>query len=108
MFRSRLRKFVAVYLDDMLVYSNTLAEHLRHLRTVLEILKANSIKCNPSKCVIGVEEVKYLGHVVEHVHLRVDPAKVAKILATPAPSFKSEASTFLSMTLYLASYLSHY
>ncbi len=49
-FKPFLRDFVAVYLDDVLVYSVTLNDHVRHLRAVFEALKANKIRCKPSKC----------------------------------------------------------
>ncbi len=51
-FKPFRRDFVAVYLDDVLVYSVTLNNHLRHLRAVFKVLKAYKIRCKPFKCTL--------------------------------------------------------
>ena len=108
MFRPFLSKFVAVYLDDVLVFSNTLEEHLIHLRKVLEVLRGNNIRCNPNKCTLAAKEVLYLGHIVGHGQLRVDPAKVEKVVNMPRPNNKADVLTFLGMCGYLAEHIVHY
>ena len=108
MFKPFLRKFVAVYLDDVLVYSNTLQEHLQHLRQVLDILRANKVACKPSKCVLGASSVLFLGHIIGHGEIRTDPEKVRKIIDMKEPTNKSELRTFLGMCEYLAGHLVHY
>ena len=59
-----LDRFVLVYLDDILVYSDNADEHERHLRTVLQRLRTHNLLAKRSKCEFGVHEVEYLGHVV--------------------------------------------
>ena len=108
MFRPFLSKFVAVYLDDVLVFSNTIDEHLAHLRKVLEVLRLNNIRCNPNKCTLAAEEVLYLGHIVGHGQLRVDPVKVEKVVNMPRPNNKADVLTFLGMCGYLAEHIVHY
>ncbi|GBG78000.1 hypothetical protein CBR_g25933 [Chara braunii] len=61
-FRAMLDRFVLVYLDDILVYSRTLEEHLDHLRRVLETLRRAKFKANRDKCEFVHQELKYLGH----------------------------------------------
>ena len=61
-----LHKFVLVYLDDILVYSETAEQHLQHLRQVFERLRAECFYAKRSKCEFGKRSVKYLGHVVEN------------------------------------------
>ncbi|GBG62178.1 hypothetical protein CBR_g29377 [Chara braunii] len=63
-FRAMLDRFVLVYLDDILVYSRTLEEHLEHLRRVLETLLCTKYKANRDKCEFVRQELKYLGHFV--------------------------------------------
>lgn len=63
-FRPYLRKFLLVFFDDILVYSQNWEDHLIHLETVLKVLCTNNLKAKMSKCSFGVAEVKYLGHVV--------------------------------------------
>lgn len=60
-FRPYLRKFVLVFLDDILVYSNCLTDHLSHLRTELEVLLIHQLNAKMSICVSGCNEVEYLG-----------------------------------------------
>jgi hypothetical protein len=107
-FKPFLRDFVAVYLDDVLVYSVTLNDHVRHLRAVFEVLKANKIRCKPSKCTLASQSVTYLGHVIGFGTIRVDPEKISKIVNMPAPKSKGEVSTFLGMCSYLAAHIVHY
>lgn len=59
-----LRKFVVVFCDDILVYSETLEEHIQHLKEVFQTLKENQLSVNLSKCTFGQTSVEYLGHII--------------------------------------------
>ncbi|GBG92098.1 hypothetical protein CBR_g54353 [Chara braunii] len=63
-FRHMLDRFVLIYLDDILVYSRSLDEHVEHLRTVLERLRQAKYKANRDKCEFVRQELEYLGHYV--------------------------------------------
>ncbi len=63
-FKSFLRDFVAVHLDDAFVYSVTLNDHVRHLQAVFEVFKAKFFWCKPFKCILASLSVTYLGHVI--------------------------------------------
>ncbi|GBG58604.1 hypothetical protein CBR_g5 [Chara braunii] len=63
-FRHMLDRFVLIYLDDILVYSRSLDEHVEHLRTVLERLRQAKYKANRDKCEFARQELEYLGHYV--------------------------------------------
>lgn len=56
--------FVSVYVDDIMVFSATLEEHLEHLRVVMERLTAAGLKLNPAKCHFIRKEVEYLGYLI--------------------------------------------
>ena len=103
--RPHLRESVLVYLDDVLVFSETLPEHLKHLRQVLSLLRLNNVKCKPSKCILAAREVLFLGHVVGHGAIKVDPEKVSKVTGMKSPECKADVRTFLGMCEYLASHL---
>ena len=60
--RPYIDKFVLVYLDDILVYSNSEKEHLKHLKLVFEALRANKLYANPFKCVFNRPTVEFCGH----------------------------------------------
>jgi hypothetical protein len=78
-FREFLDKFLIVYLDDLLIYSDTLAEHRRHVRMVLEQLQEAGLCLKPSKCQFHVQEVTILGFLVGPDGVKMDPAKVEAI-----------------------------
>ncbi|XP_042045394.1 uncharacterized protein LOC121791530 [Salvia splendens] len=82
-FRPALRKFVLVFFDDILVYSDSWETHMRHLRLVFDSLHANSLVVNPKKCLLGRDSVEYLGHIVSYDGVRMDPTKVSAVLRWP-------------------------
>jgi hypothetical protein len=61
-----LRKFVMVFIDDILVYSSTWEDHLAHIKMVLQILRDHQFFLKRSKCVFGRNELIYLGHIISH------------------------------------------
>ncbi|KAL0430857.1 UNVERIFIED_CONTAM: RNA-directed DNA polymerase [Sesamum radiatum] len=69
-------EFVVVYLDDIVIYNRTLAEHVKHLRQVLARLRENELYAKVSKCSFAQETISFLGHIVERGRIRVDPKKV--------------------------------
>jgi hypothetical protein len=77
--RAFLRRFVLVFFDDILIYSTTWADHLRHLRVVLTILRQHRLFVKRSKCSFGVDSVAYLGHIISAAGVAMDPAKVQAI-----------------------------
>jgi hypothetical protein len=75
LFKPFLRKFVLVFLDDILIYNKTMEEHLHHLNLVMEVLKTNQLYAKGSKCQFGVSEIDYLGHLISNQGVRADPSK---------------------------------
>ena len=65
-----------MFFDDILVYSNSLANHVIHLRKVLEILVTNKLYAKKSKCMFACKEVEYLRHVITVEGVHTDPRKV--------------------------------
>ena len=72
-------QFVVVFIDDILVYSKSMEEHVYHLRTVLKTLRENQIYAKFSKCDFWTESVSFLGHVVTKDGIQVDPQKIEAI-----------------------------
>ncbi|CAC5403244.1 Retrovirus-related Pol polyprotein from transposon gypsy,Retrovirus-related Pol polyprotein from transposon 297,Retrovirus-related Pol polyprotein from transposon 17.6,Transposon Ty3-I Gag-Pol polyprotein,Transposon Ty3-G Gag-Pol polyprotein,Retrovirus-related Pol polyprotein from transposon opus,Retrovirus-related Pol polyprotein from transposon 412 [Mytilus coruscus] len=68
-------KFVLVYVDDILIFSKTFEEHLRHLEQVFSRLRDANLTLKPTKCEFAVKEVKYLGHILSKHGVQVDPSK---------------------------------
>ena len=77
-FHPYLDKFVVVYLDDIVIYSNTLKEHVEHLRKVFKILRHNKLHVK-KKCSFAKKEVSFLGHRINDGKLMMDNSKVRAI-----------------------------
>src|SRR5712664_3850895 len=84
------RGVIAVYMDDILVFTKTNKEHTEVVRKVLRILRANNLFLKPEKCAFHQSEVEYLGLIVGNKHTCVDPAKVSAIHDWPIPTKKQE------------------
>lgn len=90
-----LDRFVTAYLDDILIYSETLEEHKRHVRQVLEVLSMNGLHLKPEKCHFNQTEVKYLGLIIGQEGIKMDPAKVETVRNWPTPTCTRDIRAFL-------------
>jgi hypothetical protein len=75
-FMNELDKFVVVFIDDILIYSKSEAEHAKHLRIVLQRLRDHKLYAKFSKCEFWLDSVKFLGHTISKDGISVDPSKV--------------------------------
>ncbi|GKC33785.1 putative reverse transcriptase domain-containing protein [Tanacetum coccineum] len=80
-----LDKFVIVFIDDILVYSKDDEERGKHLKIILELLKKERLYAMFSKCDFWLDSVQFLGHVIDHSGVHVDPAKIEAIKSWAAP-----------------------
>jgi len=84
--RPLLRKCVIVFFDDILVFSSSLADHLCHLRQVLDLLYRDQWQVKLSKCRFAQQSIAYLGHVISAAGVATDPSKVESIRKWPVPT----------------------
>ena len=89
---------VVVYLDDILIFTETLEEHREVTRRVMEVLQKHKLFLKPDKCEFEKTEVEYLGVVVSHNSVRMDPVKVAGVADWPVPTNRKEVQSFLGFT----------
>ncbi|KAA3480577.1 Transposon Ty3-I Gag-Pol polyprotein [Gossypium australe] len=84
--RSFIGKFCVVYFDDILIYSKLLEEHILHLKSILEVLRKETLYANLKKCTFCSEKVIFLGFVVSSEGLEVDQEKIKAIQKWPRPT----------------------
>lgn len=101
-------KCVIVYLDDILVYSSSPAEHLQHLDEVLRLLRLEKLYAKPKKCLIAASEVSFLGHTVGKGKLSMDASKVEAVLTMQAPTDVRSMRRFLGCTNYFRRFIADY
>ncbi|MFS7996270.1 putative nucleotidyltransferase, Ribonuclease H [Helianthus anomalus] len=95
-----LDRFVIVFIDDVLIYSKSKSEHAQHLRLVLELLQGNQLYAKFSKCEFWLEEVQFLGHIVNSQGIHVNPAKIEAVKSWITPKNPSEVRSFLGLAGY--------
>ena len=88
------------YIDDIIIFSDTLSAHLRDLQQLFTVLRAANLKLSPKKCVLGAAEVHYLGHIVSRAGVRPDNAKTSAIRDYPQPKNATELRRFLGLAQY--------
>ena len=98
--RPFLDNFVIVFINDILVYSRSKEEHGRHLRQILETLRAEKLYAKLSKCEFWLRSVKFLGHVVSQEGIHVDPSKIKAIEGWAVPTTPTEIRQFLGHAGY--------
>ncbi|KAJ3684443.1 hypothetical protein LUZ61_013607 [Rhynchospora tenuis] len=99
-FREYLDAFVVVFIDDILIYSRSVEEHAKHLRTVLNRLRDRKLYGKFSKCEFWLEKVAFLGHVISGEGVAVDPSKVQAVTEWSQPKSVREVRSFLGLAGY--------
>jgi hypothetical protein len=108
MLRPYVGKFVVVYLDDILIFSKTVKEHLSHLRQVLRTSRENQFYANPKKCDFMKEEISFLGHRVSANGLKVDPERVRAVADWKVPKDVHGVCSFFGLANYFRRFLQGY
>ncbi|GBE85305.1 Retrovirus-related Pol polyprotein from transposon 17.6 [Sparassis crispa] len=94
--------FMDVYLDDIVVYSDRLQDHVNHCRTVIDILQREKLYLSATKLHFLCAEMKILGRIVDDDGIHMDPDKVDLVLTWKAPTTKELVRGFLGSVGYLA------
>ena len=92
--------FVSTYIDDVLIFSGTLEEHMQHLKMVLKRVIETGLKLKPVKCQFFRQEVEYLGHTITPQGLKTSNKHVAAVQEFPTPTNLKELQRFLGMASY--------
>nr|VZI08247.1 unnamed protein product [Spirometra erinaceieuropaei] len=89
--------FVYVYIDDVLVASRDVEEHLQHLTLLFDRFQQFGVTLHPAKCVLGATSFEFLGHLIDSNGIRPLPSKVAAIRDSPPPTSNRQLQRFIGM-----------
>jgi hypothetical protein len=107
-FHPFLRRFVVVYLDNILIYSKFAEEHKLHVRQVLELLRSNRFYVCRAKSSFASEETKFLTHIVSAKGIRPDSKKVAAVQDWPVLKNVHDVRSFLGLVNYVRKFIDHF
>ena len=99
-FMPELDKFVVVFINDILIYSENEVDHAEHLRIVLSRLREHKLYAKFSKCEFWLSKVPFLGHVLSRDGISVDPSKVQEVMDWKAPTSVHEVRSLLGLAGY--------
>ena len=97
-----------VYLDDIIIFSNTKEEHLNRLEAVFQKLCAAGLKLKPSKCFFFREDIEYLGHVVSGKGISTNPKKIEAVSKWPTPKTVYDVRSFLGFVGYYRRFIKNF
>ena len=97
-----------VYLDDIIVFSDTKKEHLKRLEAVFQKLMAAGLKLKPTKCFFFRDEIEYLGHVVSGKGISTNPKKIEAVAKWPTPKTVYDVRSFLGFVGYYRRFIKNF
>ena len=93
-------RYALIYIDDIIIFSKSVEEHLAHLEEVFRRLRDANVKLNPKKCSFAKQKVEYLGHLVTPQGIKPNPAKIKVVQEFPTPTNLKELRNFLGLATY--------
>ena len=99
---------IVVYLDDILIFSETLEEHRQLVREVFSVLREHRLYLKPAKCKFETLIVKFLGYIIGNAQICMDPSKVEAVANWPAPGNKKQLQQFLGLANWLQRFVKGY
>jgi hypothetical protein len=105
---SDLHQFCGMYIDDIIIASETWEKHIDHLQTVMARLQRAKLTVRLAKCCFACQEVDYLGHTIGVGKITPQQAKVKALRDAPRPTNRKELKSFLGMAGFYQRYIPHY
>ncbi len=107
-FRDMLDRWVIVYIDDILIYSDTQEEHVRHVRSVLKRLLQHQLYVKAEKCEFHQTNTSFLGYIISQDGVSMDDKKVQAVLDWPQPQTVKELQCFLGFANYYRRFIRNF
>ncbi|CAF1020808.1 unnamed protein product [Brachionus calyciflorus] len=101
-------EFSQVYIDDIVIFSDNVEEHLDHLKQVFDKLREYNLKLNPEKCNWMKESIKILGHIIDKDGIKMDPEIIKAIKNFKKPKTLKQLQTFLGLANYYRRFVEGY
>ena len=106
--QSLLWSTALVYIDDVIIFSKSFAQHLHDLDLVFSKLREAKLTLQPTKCNFACKQVKYLGHIINKDGIQVDPEKTQAISTFPIPKSSKQVKSFLGVCNYYRKFIQGY
>ena len=103
-----LDKFIVVYFDDILVYSTSNDEHLPHLRKLFQVLTEAELYINTKKSMFMKKEIAFLGFIIKHGSISMEPKKIEAIHTWPTPASIKEIQAFLGLASFYRKFIKNF
>jgi hypothetical protein len=99
--------FAHIYLDDIIIWSNSIEEHTKHIILIMNTLRTAQLYCNAKKSRFYLTELVFLGHKISQQGIEACSSKVDKILSWLTPRTASDVRSFLGLVRYISAFLPH-
>ena len=106
MFRKKIGNMVEVYIDDVVVKSKEDQRHVGDLANIFKVLRRHKLRLNADKCVFGVEAGKFLGYMITHRGIKVNPDQISTIEQLKPLSSPKEVQVLTKMLATLNRFVS--
>lgn len=106
--RKYINKICVVYMDDILIFSTSIEEHVESIRLIFDELTKANLKIQIDKCSFFRKETEYLGHILTDKGVSPNPSKVAQISKLQIPKTQKQIKCFLGMTGYYRKFIQNY
>ena len=104
----RFQAFMIHFIDDIIIFSQSVEDHIHHLKLVIAALTSANLKLRAAKCLWACTELELLGHIVSATTIRPDPSKLAAFQNIPLPQTGKELESFLGVVGYLREFIPSY
>lgn len=106
--REFLHKFVFVYMDDVVIFSRSMQEHINHIKLTFKKMRQFNLKIQLDKSEFFRKEVSFLGHVISPEGIKPNPAKIESVVNYPIPKTTKEIKSFLGLVGYYRKFISDF